>query len=59
MRKKLQDFFCDLKLSLAEKDAVWLLCSGEDIVWVIGYRLDDRYKVTAETKRIAELQFEA
>ena len=59
MRKKLQDFFCDLKLSLAEKDAVWLLCSGEDIVWVIGYRLDDRYKVTAETKRIAELQIEA
>ena len=59
IRKKLQDFFCDLKLSLAEKDAVWLLCSGEDIVWVIGYRLDDRYKVTADTKRIAELQIEA
>ena len=57
--KKLQDFFCDLKLSLAEKDAVWLLCSGEDIVWVIGYRLDDRYKVTPDTKRIAELQIEA
>ena len=57
--KKLQDFFCDLKLSLAEKDAVWLLCSGEDIVWVIGYRLDDRYKVTSDTKRIAELQIEA
>ena len=57
--KKLQDFFCDLKLSLAEKDAVWLLCSGEDIVWAIGYRLDDRYKVTPDTKRIAELQIEA
>ena len=59
IRKKLQDFFCDLKLSLAEKDAVWLLCSGEDIVWVIGYRLDDRYKVTSDTKRIAELQIES
>ena len=58
MKKKLQDFFCDRKLSLAEKEAVWLLCSGEEIVWVIGHRLDDRFKVTETTKRIAELQIE-
>lgn len=43
--KKLSDFFTGLKLSLAQKEAVWLLCSGDDIVWVAGYRIDDRYKM--------------
>ena len=43
--KKLSDFFSDLKLSRVQKESVWLLCSGEDIVWVAGYRIDDRYKV--------------
>lgn len=56
--KKVQDYFCDQKLSIAEKDQVWIVCSGEDIVWIVGYRLDDRYKVTEETKNIAELQVE-
>lgn len=56
--KKLQDFFCDQKLSLAEKEAVWLVCSGEDIVWIVGHRLDDRFKVTDRTRTICELQIE-
>ena len=43
--KKLSDFFSDLKLSRVQKESVWLLCSGEDIVWVAGYRIDNRYKV--------------
>lgn len=43
--RKLSDFFKDMKLNLAEKDAVWLLCSGNDIVWVAGYRIDNRYAV--------------
>lgn len=43
--KKLSDFFSDLKLGRAQKAAVWLLCSGSDIVWVAGYRIDDRYKL--------------
>ncbi len=50
--KKLSDFFTDLKLSRFEKDEVWLLCSGDDIVWVIGYRIDNRYKVTDMTKTV-------
>jgi len=55
--KKLSDFFIDIKLSLLDKEKVYLLCSGKDIVWVIGYRIDDRYKVTSKTKKmyIAEL----
>ena len=55
--KKLSDFFIDIKLSLLDKGKVYLLCSGKEIVWVIGYRIDDRYKVTSKTKKmyIAEL----
>lgn len=43
--RKLSDFFGDLHLGVREKENVWLLCSGKDIVWVAGYRVDDRYKV--------------
>lgn len=43
--KKLSDFFKDAKIGQLERDSAWLLCSGEDIVWIAGYRLDDRYKL--------------
>lgn len=47
--KKLSDFFKDARIGEMERDSVWLLCSGKDIVWVAGYRLDDRYKLDFET----------
>lgn len=50
-KKKVSDFFVDQKLSLIEKEQTWLLCSGEDIVWVVGYRIDDRYKLTNKSRR--------
>jgi len=53
--KKLSDFFVDEKFSLADKEKVWLLTNGEEIVWIIGVRLDDRYKITAETRNILEV----
>ena len=54
--KKLSDFFVDKKFSLVEKDRAWLLLSGDhDIVWVVGHRIDDRFKVTSSTQRILEL----
>ena len=58
-KKKLQDFFSDLKLSIDEKNRIWLLCNTErpeEIIWVIGLRLDDRYKITDSTTRVAELE---
>jgi tRNA(Ile)-lysidine synthase len=51
-KKKLSDFFIDEKLSIYDKANVWLLCSNNDIIWVIGYRIDDRYKITDNTKKM-------
>jgi len=55
-KKKLSNFFKDAKLSILEKKATWLLCDGEAIVWVLGYRMDDRYKITNKTKAILEIK---
>ena len=51
-RKKLSDFFADKKMNLIDKEQVWLLTSGDDIVWVMGHRIDARYAVTDKTKRV-------
>jgi tRNA(Ile)-lysidine synthase len=50
-RKKLQDFFVDMKVPRDERDAVPIVVSGEDIVWVAGYRADHRFRVTPETEK--------
>lgn len=54
--KKVSDFFIDAKFSIADKEAAWLMVSGEDIVWIVGHRIDDRYKVTNRTTRILEIR---
>ena len=51
-KKKLGKFFKDEKYSLLQKENIWLLCSGSDVIWVIGKRMDDRYKVTDKTIHI-------
>jgi tRNA(Ile)-lysidine synthase len=53
--KKLSDFFTDNRLSLIEKEAVWLIESGDDIVWIINHRIDNRYRITEETKNIFKM----
>jgi len=51
--KLLSDFFVDQKFTEWQKQNVWLLVSADDeILWVVGHRIDDRYKVTSETKTI-------
>lgn len=51
-RKKLSDFFTNQKLSAYQKSQVWLLCSKNDIVWVVGYRIDNNYAVNKDTQRV-------
>lgn len=47
-QQKLQDFFTNQKIDRLERQRQWLLLNGNgDIVWVIGHRLDDRYKLSA------------
>lgn len=55
-KKKVSKFFKDEKLSQIEKENTWLLCSKNEIVWVIGKRLDDRFKVTNSTSTILKIR---
>lgn len=57
-KKKLSKYFKDVKLSLLEKEQTWLLCSGDDIVWVINKRADNRFRVTENTKEILRIRLE-
>lgn len=54
-RKKLQDFFVDEKVPRDERDAVPVVESGGDIVWVAGYRGDERFRVSTDTKKFLRL----
>ena len=54
-KKKLNRFLIDLKLSAPEKDRIWVIESNQRIVWVVGYRIDDRFKLTDNTKTVLQL----
>ncbi len=54
-RKKLSDFFIDNKLSLADKNFATVIESQGKIVWVAGYRIDNRFKITEKTKQVLQL----
>ena len=51
-RKQLSDLFIDSKVSISQKKQIPLMCSGDDIVWVVGLRFDNRYKVSEQTTKI-------
>ena len=51
-KKKLSDFFIDLKVPVSEKDNIFVLESAGEIAWVIGFRLDERYKISATTQHV-------
>jgi tRNA(Ile)-lysidine synthase len=55
-RKKISDFFINNKLSLLEKEHSWILLSNNEVVWIVGQRLDNRFCVTKETKEVVEFK---
>ncbi|MGF7138712.1 tRNA lysidine(34) synthetase TilS [Roseimarinus sediminis] len=54
--KKLSDFFIDEKYSIPEKEAAWLLVSDNKVAWIIGKRIDDRFKITPQTRRVLRIE---
>lgn len=54
--KKVSDFFIDEKIPLHEKENTWLLCSGNKIVWIMGQRIDNRFKIKPETKQVLKIE---
>ena len=55
--KKLQDFMMDCRIPASARDAIPIVCSPGHIVWVAGWRIDDRVKVTAGTRSVLRLEF--
>lgn len=58
-RKKVSKYLKDEKLSLFQKDNIWVLSSQDNIVWVVDKRLDDRFKVTSETTKILKINLKS
>ncbi|MFM2385264.1 MAG: hypothetical protein RL660_21 [Bacteroidota bacterium] len=58
-KKKISRFLIDKKIPLHKKQHVWLLTSGNKIVWVVGHRIDDRFKIQEHTQEILQINFTA
>ena len=56
-RKKLSDYFSDHKYSRIDKERAWLLCSGDSVIWLVGERTDDRFKIGKSTRRALVVNF--
>ncbi|MDE3252774.1 MAG: tRNA lysidine(34) synthetase TilS, partial [Bacteroidota bacterium] len=58
-KKKISKLLIDLKLSRTDKEKVWVLESDRKIIWVIGYRIDHRFRVTDQSKDLLHVQWKA
>ncbi|HEV2482021.1 MAG TPA: tRNA lysidine(34) synthetase TilS [Puia sp.] len=57
-KKKLARFFIDNKLSVAQKEKIWVVEMDKKIVWVVGMRIDDRCRLVAGTREVVKLEWE-
>lgn len=54
--KKIKDLFMDLKIPKDKRDEIPLICFGNDIGWVVGYRISEKYKISKDTKNILKIR---
>ncbi len=55
--KKLQDFMVDAHIDVRDRDHIPIVCSHQHIVWIAGWRVDDRVRITPDTRRVLRLQY--
>jgi tRNA(Ile)-lysidine synthase len=58
-KKKVARFLIDAKLSKTQKEKVWVLESNKKIIWVVGHRIDDRFKLISSTKNVLQISYTA
>ncbi|MFA9398840.1 MAG: tRNA lysidine(34) synthetase TilS [Clostridiaceae bacterium] len=56
--KKIKKFFIDIKLEESKRDKIPLICFGDDIGWIVGIRVSEKYKIDSNTKKVLEIKFE-
>lgn len=57
-RKKVSDYFTDSKLNLLEKESTWILCSASnDIIWIVGNRSDNRFRIDEDTREMLQIAY--
>ena len=56
-KKKINRFFTDQKLSVTQKENTWVLEMNKKIIWIVGMRIDDRFKITPATKKIVKISY--
>jgi tRNA(Ile)-lysidine synthase len=56
-KKKVSKYLKDEKCSTTEKERTWVLCSGDDIIWILGKRADNRFRVNEQSSHILRIQY--
>ncbi len=55
--RKLKEFFIDIKVPREKRDSIPLVCADNEVVWVVGYKISDKFRVTENTKSILKLEY--